>query len=187
MGPRGYTSGMSIAQAQDVAVDSRPNGPVDLPSVPMGQSPVEKFREYLKVRRLKCTGERLRLVEHIFEKHDHFEADQLVAELAARRLRVSRSTVYRTLKMLVEAGLLRELQFGPSAVYEHEYGYPQHEHLHCEKCGAVIEFVSEELSDLQEAICRKFRFRPTSHRFVINGVCEECAIGQSSRRKLDLI
>src|SRR5690606_25215469 len=130
----------------------------DLPAVPVSQSPMDKFREFLEVRKRKCTGERMRMVEHVFEKHNHFEADQLLVSMKEKGVRVSRSTVYRTLALLVEAGLLRELHFGARTAYEHDYGYPHHEHLYCEKCGRVIEFMSEELGKLQEEICRKFRF-----------------------------
>lgn len=159
----------------------------NLPSVPVSQSPVEKFREFLEVKGLKHTGRRLQIAEHVFEKHNHFEADQLLDSLRQRKLRVSRSTVYRTLPLMVEAGLLRELRFGDRTAFEHDYGYPQHEHLFCEKCGEVLEFVSEELMDLREQVCRRFRFRPTSHRFVIQGVCEKCSRSRPSHRKLDLI
>lgn len=165
-----------------------PNSNIDLPAVPVRLSPVDKFREFLDVRGLKCTGERLRLVDHVFEKHNHFEADQLVASMKEKNLRVSRSTVYRTLTLLVEAGLLRELRFGARTAYEHDYGYPQHEHLYCEKCGDVIEFMSDELNGLLESICRQNRFRATNHKLIIQGVCERCnRAANSNRRKLDLI
>lgn len=159
----------------------------DLPAVPMGQLPVDKFREFLDVKGLKCTGERLRIVEHVFEKHNHFDADQLVASMKQRGLSVSRSTAYRTLSLLVEAGLLRTLDFGPSTAYEHDYGYPHHEHLYCEKCRQAIEFVSEELAELQEEVCRKHRFRPTDHTFIIRGICERCSQSRANNRRLDLI
>jgi Fur family ferric uptake transcriptional regulator len=160
---------------------------INLPAVPVAQSPVEKFREFLEIRNLKCTGERLRIVEHVFEKHNHFEADQLVASMEEKHLRVSRSTVYRTLRLLVEAGMLRDLQFGPRTAYEHDYGYPAHEHLYCERCGRVIEFISEDLQTLQEDICREHHFRPTIQKFIIQGVCEQCNRSSSHRRRLDMI
>ena len=159
----------------------------DLPHVPVAQAPVDKFREYLEVRKLKCTGERVRMVEHVFEKHNHFFADQLIASMDEKGLRVSRSTVYRTLKLLVEAGLLRQLEFGDRMAYEHDYGYPQHEHLYCEQCGAVIEFISEDLMKLLDDVCRKRRFRATMHQLIIRGVCESCSGSNSNDRRLDLI
>ena len=58
---------------------------------------------------------------------------------------VSRPTVYRTLSELVDAGLLREMVLNGRSVYEHDYGYPQHDHLHCEKCDKLIEFSSDEV------------------------------------------
>ena len=174
MSKNNTTSSSTSAESAD-----QPN----LPAVPVSQSPAAKFREFLENRRLKCTSERMRIVEHIFEKHNHFEADQLVASLKANELRASRSTVYRTLSLLVEAGLLRELKFGNSTAFEHDYGYPQHEHLYCEKCGAVIEFVSTELARLQDHICREFQFRPTHHQFVIRGICQECDQRSVQRRR----
>jgi Fur family ferric uptake transcriptional regulator len=159
----------------------------DLPPVPVGQSPIDKFREFLSLRGLKITDERLQIVEHVFEKHNHFEADQLVASMKEKGPRVSRSTVYRTLALLVQAGLLRELQFGTRTAFEHDYGYPPHEHLFCEQCGRVIEFMSDELSRIEESVCRQYRFRATNHRFIIQGVCEECTRANTSRRRLDLI
>lgn len=155
--------------------------------MPVSQSPMDKFREFLEIRKRKCTGERMRMVEHVFEKHNHFEADQLLVSMKEKGVRVSRSTVYRTLALLVEAGLLRELHFGARTAYEHDYGYPHHEHLYCEKCGRVIEFMSEELGRIQEEVCRKFRFRATNQKFIIQGVCENCNRSTYTRHKLDLI
>ncbi|HVJ83858.1 MAG TPA: Fur family transcriptional regulator [Planctomycetia bacterium] len=155
--------------------------------VKMALSPVAKFREFLDLQQLKVTGERMRIVEHIFEEHQHFDAEQLLASLKAKGLEESRPTVYRTLKLLVDAGLLRKLDFGGATAYEHDYGYPHHEHLYCEQCGGVIEFVDPELDALLERIARERRFRPTSRTLVVQGVCESCAGKLTRRRKLDMI
>ena len=71
------------------------------------------------------------LVGHIFNSHKHFDADELVRDLHDAGHRVSRATVYRTLRLLVEAGLLRELRLTNRSAFEHDYGYPAHDHLHC--------------------------------------------------------
>ncbi len=76
----------------------------------VSDSPVEKFREFLEIRGEKLTERRRLLVEHIFNTHKHFDADELVRDLHEAGHRVSRATVYRTLRLLVEAGLLRELR-----------------------------------------------------------------------------
>lgn len=163
------------------------SGEHDLPAVPVSQDPVSKFKEFLELKGLKFTGERLKIVEHVFEKHNHFEADQLLDSMRERGLRVSRPTVYRTLNLLVEAGLLRELRFGRRSAYEHNYGYPQHEHLYCDRCGNVIEFMSEEINQHQDEICSRFGFLPDHRQFIVYGVCSACRQKQTTNRKLDLI
>ncbi|HVK11009.1 MAG TPA: transcriptional repressor, partial [Gemmataceae bacterium] len=104
---------------------------MSLPAVHVGQSPVEKFKEFLASRPVpqRFTGQQKDLVEHVFARHSHFDADQLAKDLEEAGLPISRATVYRTLTKLVDAGLLRKLEIGPKTYYEHDYGYPQHEHL----------------------------------------------------------
>jgi Fur family transcriptional regulator, ferric uptake regulator len=149
--------------------------------------PEDKFREFLEIRGEKLTEPRRVLVRHIFSSHKHFDADELVADLHKAELRVSRSTVYRTLRLLVEAGLLRELRLTNRTAYEHEYGYPSHDHLHCTECNAVVEFRNDEIRNLRETISREHGFRAVEHRFIITGVCFKCSRARSPRRQLDLI
>lgn len=152
------------------------------------QAPEDKFREFLEIRGDKLTEPRRVLVRHIFATHKHFDADELVADLRTAGLQVSRSTVYRTLKLLVEAGLLRELRLTNRTAYEHDYGYPSHDHMHCTECNAIIEFRNDEIRKVREAISREHGFRATNHRFVIQGICSACNRARSSqRRRLDLI
>src|SRR6202034_3264367 len=100
----------------------------------VSDSPVEKFREFLEIRGEKLTERRRVLVGHIFHSHKHFDADELVRDLHDAGERVSRATVYRTLRLLVEAGLLRELRLTNRTAYEHDFGYPSHDHMHCTEC-----------------------------------------------------
>ena len=150
---------------------------------------MERFEEYLQSRGKRVTQQRRLLVDHVFARHQHFDADDLIDELnrlqGARR--VSRPTVYRTLRELVEAGLLRQMNLGGRAVYEHDYGYPQHDHLHCQKCNKLIEFCSEELQRLRDAVAREHHFRVSGHRLIITGICQTCARSQRRKRPLDLV
>jgi Fur family ferric uptake transcriptional regulator len=161
--------------------------PMPLNPVAVSGSPEEKFREFLEIRGEKLTEPRRVLVRHIFDSHKHFDADELVADLRTVGRRVSRSTVYRTLRLLVDAGLLRELRLTNRTVYEHDYGYPSHDHLHCNECNAVVEFRNDEIRKLSETISREHGFRPVGHRFIITGVCPACSRARSPRRRLDLI
>jgi Fur family ferric uptake transcriptional regulator len=162
-----------------------------LGSVNVASSPQERFAVYLQSRGKRITQQRRALVDHVFERHDHFDADELIANVAKQDLgvgRVSRPTVYRTLNELVEAGLLRRMTLGGRAVYEHDYGYPSHDHLHCTMCDQLIEFQSEELEQLREAVAGEHRFRVTGHRLIVTGVCWECSTKRHRRQgPLDLV
>ena len=161
-----------------------------LGSVHVASSPQERFSEYLQSRGKRITQQRRALVDHIFERHDHFDADELIETLGRRHAddKISRPTVYRTLNELVEAGLLRKMTLGSRAVYEHDYGYPQHDHLYCQICDKLIEFSSEELQELREAVAREHNFRVTGHRLIISGVCQDCSRKRHRRQSpLDLI
>jgi Fur family ferric uptake transcriptional regulator len=161
-----------------------------LNAVHVASSPQERFSEYLQSRGKRITQQRRALVDHVFERHDHFDADELIANVARLDAshKVSRPTVYRTLNELVEAGLLRRMNLGGRAVYEHDYGYPSHDHLHCTICDKLIEFQSDELERLREAVAREHRFRVTGHRLIVTGVCWECGAKRHRRQSpLDLV
>lgn len=166
------------------------NSPFALGEVQVSLSPQERFEEFLQSRRMRITRERRAIVDEIFSRHEHFDADELLQRLQQGEMdiEVSRPTVYRTLEVLVEAGLLRKMTLNGRAVYEHDYGYPQHDHLYCERCGDLIEFHSEELKAIRDAVAKAQNFRVTGHRLTIFGVCDACARPQSRpKRKLDLI
>ncbi|GAC1315007.1 MAG: transcriptional repressor [Isosphaeraceae bacterium] len=154
----------------------------------VSEAPEEKFREFLEIRGEKLTEPRRLLIRHVFGSHKHFDAEELVRDLHDAGRRVSRSTVYRTLRLLVEAGLLRELRLTNRTAFEHDYGYPSHDHLHCNQCDAIVEFKNEEILRLQEAISRQHGFQSVRHRFVIDGLCPSCSRARGRpRRRLDLI
>lgn len=162
---------------------------MSLPAVQVTQSPVEKFREYLASRPTpqRFTEQQRDLVEHVFARHSHFDADQLVKDLERAGLEVSRATVYRTLGKLVDAGMLRKLEIGSRTFYEHDYGYPQHEHLVCESCQKMIEFQHPAIIAAIEEICSQHLFQMTGHTLVIRGTCVDCNRARAAKRRLDLI
>jgi Fur family transcriptional regulator, ferric uptake regulator len=162
---------------------------VSLPAVRVGQSPVEKFREYLASRSTpqRFTDQQRDLVEHVFARHSHFDADQLAKDLEDAGLNISRATVYRTLGKLVDAGMLRKLEIGTKTYYEHDYGYPQHEHLVCGTCGKMIEFQHPAIESAIEEICGQHQFQMAGHTLVIRGTCVDCNRARASNRRLDLI
>lgn len=160
-----------------------------LPAVARSQSPEDKFREYLATRPdpQRFTKQQRELVEYIFNQHNHFDADTLIADMKAAGYTVSRATVYRTLSKLVDAGLLRTLEMGARTLYEHDYGYPAHDHLHCEKCEKIIEFQSPELEAVLRAVCGEHAFHDVGHTLIIRGTCAECNRASATRRRMDMI
>lgn len=160
-----------------------------LGSVDVALSPLDRFDEFLRSRGKRLTQQKRSIVDHIFSQHEHFDADELLDQLA--RLdggdKVSRPTVYRTLGQLVDAGLLRKMNLRGRSVYEHDYGYPQHDHLHCQKCDKLIEFSSEEFRAIRDAVARRHQFRVLGHRLLINGVCSDCSRVKRRTRPLDLV
>jgi Fur family transcriptional regulator, ferric uptake regulator len=161
-----------------------------LGSVAVSQSPEQRFEEYLQSRGKRMTQQKRQLLTRVFERHEHFDAETLIVQLMAvdKAGRIGRATVYRFLNELVEAGLLREFQLAGRTVYEHDYGYPQHDHLYCRDCQKLYEFHNEALIKLRDNIARENNFRVTSHRLIITGVCEECRMAKRRvRRKVDLV
>ena len=160
-----------------------------LPTVEVSQTPEEKFREYLtsRPRPQRYTTQQRDMVTYIFSKHNHFDADELIDEMKGEGFRVSRATVYRTLNKLVDASLLRRINLGSRTVYEHDYGYVQHDHLYCEQCGTMIEFQEAQLEQLIQDVCQQHQFHNLGHSFIIRGVCMNCNRARMTKRRLDLV
>jgi Fur family ferric uptake transcriptional regulator len=160
----------------------------ELSDVNVSLTPLERFEEFLQSRGMRITKPRKAIVGEVFSRHEHFDAEELLARLQqmAGDARVSRATVYRTLSELVNAGLLRQMTLSTRTVYEHDYGYPQHDHLYCQKCEKLIEFHSPELNEIRDAVAKKHNFNVTGHRFLVTGLCEDCRRRPPRRdRRLD--
>jgi Fur family transcriptional regulator, ferric uptake regulator len=160
-----------------------------LTAVEVSQTPEDKFREYLasRPRPQRFTTQQRDMVTYIFSKHNHFDADELIDEMKREGFQVSRATVYRTLNKLVDAGILRRINLGARTVYEHDYGYAQHDHLLCEKCGTMIEFQNPAQEKLIQEVCEQHQFQYQGHSFVIRGVCASCNRARTTKRRLDLV
>jgi Fur family ferric uptake transcriptional regulator len=161
-----------------------------LTPVHVSVTPEERFDDYLQSRGMRHTKQRRSLLKVVFAEHKHFDADQLVERLPAkgRPGYVSRPTVYRTLSEFVDAGLLRKFVLDGRSVYEHDYGYPKHDHFYCTKCENLIEFQSDEILRLASEVSEEHNFQARSHRLIIQGVCEKCRMSRRRiKRRVDLI
>jgi Fur family transcriptional regulator, ferric uptake regulator len=158
---------------------------VPLPAVEVSQSPEEKFREYLASRAepRRFTPQQRDLVRRIFARHEHFDAAQLLEILKNEGLAISRATVYRTLAELVDAGLLRKIEIGARTVFDHDYGYPWHEHFVCDACGSIIEFQQAGIEAAVKLAAAAHGFKPDAYTLVVRGVCSSCNAAQAASRR----
>jgi len=133
------------------------------------------FREFLRDRSLKYTAEREKIVRAVMDTDEHFEAEQLLLMMRQQDKRVAKATVYRTLKLLVDCGIVKEVHFSNKQVhYEHTYGGDPHDHMVCRRCGRIIEFDAREVAELRTLIAAEHGFHALAHRFQIQGLCATC-------------
>ena len=133
------------------------------------------FSEHIQKSGLRHTGQRDLILEMFLKTEDHLTSEDLYWLVQKKDASVGHTTVYRTLKLLTEAGLAREVRFGDNKTYyEHHFNHEHHDHMICTECGKVIEFFSEKLEAAQDAMSDKYKFKPTHHSLRIWGLCEEC-------------
>lgn len=135
----------------------------------------ELFRNGLKKNNLKVTSQRLKILEVFLKTESHISCDDLYRIIRKDNPAIGYATVYRTLKLIQESGLAREVDLGDRVFrLEHEYGHSHHDHLICLKCGKLIEVFDREIESLQERLARKQKFFPLRHKMEIFGYCESC-------------
>jgi Fur family ferric uptake transcriptional regulator len=133
------------------------------------------FSEYLRRKGLKVTRERTALFDEIFASHRHFDAEDLVTRMRDSRTKVSRATIYRTLEILYECGLVGRVRLNEEKYrYERLRRGEHHDHLVCTSCGKVVEFNDAAIEKRQELVCRRYDFVATSHSHQIWGLCGPC-------------
>ncbi len=139
------------------------------------------FLEHIKESGLRRTAQRDLILEVFLRTEDHLSSEDLYWLVNKKDSNVGHTTVYRTMKLLTEAGLAREVRLGDGRTYyEHHFDHAHHDHMICTECGKVIEFFSQEIEELQDEMAEKFNFKPTHHSMRILGVCEEC-LGKDER------
>lgn len=137
----------------------------------------QRFRQFLKGRKLRQTPERFLVLDAVYEAARHTDADELFVQLKQSRHSISRATVYNTLNLLLECDLVIRHQFGQSqAKYEAAYRYWQHDHLICLDCHHVMEFCDPRIQSIQDMVADIYRFEIKSHALHLFGHCqrEDC-------------
>lgn len=136
---------------------------------------LKQFTEFLAQQNLRMTSQRELIVKVFCKLTDHVTAEELYERLKKTDKSIGHATVYRTLKLLTEAGIGRELHFGEGCVrYEPDTGDDHHDHLVCVKCGKNVEFYDDEIEQLQQKIAEKHGYELIDHSMNLYGICSKC-------------
>ena len=136
---------------------------------------LDEFRRYLAERSLPATQQRLAVADAVFFAAEHLSAEEVGRRVGKRGVAVGTATIYRTLDLLVRAGLAKEHDFGEGFKrYEPLAAGQVHEHCICSSCGCVTEFSNDRLERMIALLAEEVEFRPDRHRLEIYGLCRSC-------------
>ena len=122
----------------------------------------------------RLTPQRLMVLSAIEASDTHISAEEIYAQVVAKYHRVNISTVYRTLELLKQLGLVTETNLGDGLVRYHSAEKGHHHHLVCQQCGAITDLDEPVLSPLKEVLIREYRFIPDLRHLTIFGRCVNC-------------
>ena len=138
-------------------------------------SELDIFRDFIKKKGLRYTPERELILREIFNIHDHFDVDELYLRLRNKGHKVSKASIYRTLPLLIECGLVQEVYHEDGHMhYEHIYGHEPHAHFRCLSCRRVEEFKDQRIEEVSREYAKKYGIEVKMTRFEILGYCANC-------------
>ena len=139
------------------------------------QKLLNRFKEALKKEGLKYTPQRTAVLEEIIKDKGQRESEEIYLALKKSGQHVSRATIYRTMDILVNNGFARKMNLGDGrARYESKVNSPHHDHLVCMDCGLIVEFMDQQIEDLQDKIAIQYNFQLKRHIHQLFGLCKKC-------------
>lgn len=135
-----------------------------------------EFKNIIKANGLKFTSQREAILQTLYENPQHFTSENLYMMVKKKfpNLNIGIATVYRTLTLLEESGLVSSISLGVQGKKFEIANKPHHDHLICTKCGKIVEFENEQIEELQHQIAKSSGFKLTDHLMQLYGICAEC-------------
>lgn len=129
---------------------------------------------YLEEHNLKHTKQRDAILDIFLEASGHISSEEIYQRIQSEHPSIGYTTVYRTMKLLCDAGLASERRFD-DGIARYEIEHAHHDHLVCLRCGKIVEFESEMIESSQEEIAARYGFRVLRHRHELYGHCKGCS------------
>ncbi len=134
---------------------------------------IDVLKEHLTKHQLKLTRQREQIL-NVFLKMEHVTAEQIYRMLARKDPHIGLATIYRTLKLLCDAGLAQERHFGAQTQFDNVSHKGHHDHLICTSCGKIVEFENCDIERLQEEVAQRNGFVIQTHKLELYGLCAKC-------------
>ncbi len=141
----------------------------------IGGDQLAAIHQYIAANGLKWTDQREVIVNEFFTSpHRHYRLEELLEICRGTDNTISYATVYRTLMLLIEAGLAHQRHFGKGQSLFEPVSDHHHDHLICTRCGVIVEFENKTIEKLQDMVVKKHGFTLTNHKMELYGICSKC-------------
>ncbi len=134
------------------------------------------LEDYIILKKLRRTPERNYLLKLIYERNDHFGAEDLFLAIDKNLFNVSKATVYNSLDLFLECGIITKHYLNNNtSIYEKAYGFKQHDHFICQECKKIIEFCDPRLYQIKKSLEEVLKVEINSHQLYLYGTCQNSA------------